>query len=225
MSQPFLISASILSADFAHLGEQIAALEEAGADRVHVDVMDGHFVPNITIGPFVVETCRRITSLPLDVHLMIEKPERYLEAFAKAGASLLSVHVETCPHLYHTLQVIRQLGCQSGVVLNPGTPAAAIQEVIPLVDLVLVMTVNPGFVGQVFLPQMMVKIAQVRRMLDEVNTKALLEVDGGINAATLPQAYQAGARVFITAQAIFKHPKGIQAGIDELRACLLLGKS
>jgi len=225
MSQPFLISASILSADFAHLGEQITALEEAGADRVHVDVMDGHFVPNITMGPFIIETCRRITSLPLDVHLMIEKPERYLEAFAKAGASLLSVHVETCPHLYRTLQEIHQLGCQSGVVLNPGTPAAAIQEVIPLVDLVLVMTVNPGFVGQVFLPQMMVKIAQVRRMLDEVNTKALLEVDGGINAATLPQAYQAGARVFITAQAIFKHPKGIQAGIDELRACLLLGKS
>ncbi|MCJ7532468.1 MAG: ribulose-phosphate 3-epimerase [Anaerolineales bacterium] len=225
MSQPFLISASILSADFAHLGEQITALEEAGADRVHVDVMDGHFVPNITMGPFIVETCRRITSLNLDVHLMIEKPERYLEAFAKAGASLLSVHVETCPHLYRTLQEIHQLGCQSGVVLNPGTPAAAIQEVIPLVDLVLVMTVNPGFSGQVFLPQMMVKIAQVRRMLDEVNPKALLEVDGGINVATLPQAYQAGARVFITAQAIFKHPKGIQAGIDELRACLLLGKS
>lgn len=225
MSQPFLISASILSADFAHLGEQITALEEAGADRVHVDVMDGHFVPNITMGPFIVETCRRITSLNLDVHLMIEKPERYLEAFAKAGASLLSVHVETCPHLYRTLQEIHQLGCQSGVVLNPGTPAAAIQEVIALVDLVLVMTVNPGFSGQVFLPQMMVKIAQVRRMLDEVNPKALLEVDGGINVATLPQAYQAGARVFITAQAIFKHPKGIQAGIDELRACLLLGKS
>jgi ribulose-phosphate 3-epimerase len=225
MSQPFLISASILSADFAHLGEQITALEEAGADRVHVDVMDGHFVPNITMGPFIVETCRRITALNLDVHLMIEKPERYLEAFAKAGASLLSVHVETCPHLYRTLQEIHQLGCQSGVVLNPGTPAAAIQEVIPLVDLVLVMTVNPGFSGQVFLPQMMVKIAQVRRMLDEVNPKALLEVDGGINVATLPQAYQAGARVFITAQAIFKHPKGIQAGIDELRACLLLGKS
>ena len=225
MPQPFLISASILSADFAHLGEQITALEEAGVDRVHVDVMDGHFVPNITMGPFIIETCRRITSLPLDVHLMIEKPERYLEAFAKAGASLLSVHVETCPHLYRTLQEIHQLGCQSGVVLNPGTPAAAIQEVIPLVDLVLVMTVNPGFAGQVFLPQMTVKIAQVRRMLDEVNPKALLEVDGGINAATLPQAYQAGARVFITTQAIFKHPKGIQAGIDELRACLLLGKS
>ena len=225
MSQPFLISASILSADFAHLGDQITALEEAGADRVHVDVMDGHFVPNITMGPFIVETCRRITSLPLDVHLMIEKPERYLEAFAKAGASLLSVHVETCPHLYRTLQEIHQLGCQSGVVLNPGTPAAAIQEVIPLVDLVLVMTVNPGFSGQVFLPQMTVKIAQVRRMLDEVNPKALLEVDGGITAATLPLAYQAGARVFITAQAIFKHPKGIQAGINELRACLLLGKS
>ena len=225
MPQPFLISASILSADFAHLGEQITALGEAGVDRVHVDVMDGHFVPNITMGPFIIETCRRITSLPLDVHLMIEKPERYLEAFAKAGASLLSVHVETCPHLYRTLQEIHQLGCQSGVVLNPGTPAAAIQEVIPLVDLVLVMTVNPGFSGQVFLPQMTVKIAQVRRMLNEVNPKALLEVDGGINAATLPQAYQAGARVFITAQAIFKHPKGIQAGIDELRACLLLGKS
>jgi ribulose-phosphate 3-epimerase len=225
MSQPFLISASILSADFAHLSEQIAALEEAGADRVHIDVMDGHFVPNITMGPFIVETCRRITSLPLDVHLMIEKPERYLEAFAKAGASLLSVHVETCPHLYRTLQEIRQLGCQSGVVLNPGTPAIAIQEVIPLVDLVLVMTVNPGFSGQVFIPQMTVKIAQVRHMLDEVNPKALLEVDGGINVTTLPQAYKAGARVFITAQAIFKYPKGIQAGINELRACLLSDKS
>lgn len=225
MSQPFLISASILSADFAHLSEQIAALEEAGADRVHIDVMDGHFVPNITMGPFIVETCRRITSLPLDVHLMIEKPERYLEAFAKAGASLLSVHVETCPHLYRTLQEIHQLGCQSGVVLNPGTPAIAIQEVIPLVDLVLVMTVNPGFSGQVFIPQMTVKIAQVRHMLDEVNPKALLEVDGGINATTLPQAYKAGARVFITAQAIFTYPKGIRAGINELRACLLSDKS
>jgi len=222
MSPSFLISPSILSADFLHLGEVIAALEKAKADRIHIDVMDGHFVPNITMGPFIVEACRHATNLPLDVHLMVEKPERFLEAFANAGASSLSVHVETCPHLYRTLQEIHQLGCQTGVVLNPGTPAVAIQEVLHLADTILVMTVNPGFAGQAFLPQMINKIQQVRKMLDEAKLETRLEVDGGINAITLPQAYQAGARVFVAANAIFKHPKSIKAGIDELRASLLL---
>src|SRR5512146_1295755 len=144
----YIIPTSILSADFARLGEEIAAVESAGADWIHVDVMDGHFVPNITMGPFIVETCRKITSLPLDVHLMIEEPEKYLAAFTQAGGSNLTVHVETCPNLYRTLQTIRELGCRAGVTLNPGTPAVSLKEAIPIADLVLVMTVSPGYSGQ-----------------------------------------------------------------------------
>jgi ribulose-phosphate 3-epimerase len=219
MSGPYLISTSILSADFSRLGAQIGEAEAAGADWIHVDVMDGHFVPNLTMGPFIVEACRSITSLPLDVHLMIEEPDRLLEAFARAGASLLSVHVEACPHLHRTLQRIRQLGCRVGVVLNPGTPAGMVEPVLHLVDLVLVMSVNPGASGQVFLPEVLPKVTEIRRILDRVNPQAMVEIDGGITAETLPAALNAGVQVFVTAYAVFKNPAGISAGIRSLRDC------
>ena len=217
-----IISSSILSADFSRLGEQIAEVEAAGVDWLHIDVIDGHFAPNITMGPFVVEACRRVTQMPLDVHLMIEKPERYLEAFAKAGANLITVHVETCPHIYRTLDTIRQLGCRVSVTLNPGTPASAIREVLPLVDMVLVLTVNPGFSGQAFIPSVLAKVREIRTLLDKVNPQAMIQVDGGITAQTLPLAKQAGANVFVVATAIFKNPNGIRAGVDALRASMRL---
>lgn len=216
----YVISSSILSADFTRLGEEIAACESAGADWIHVDVMDGHFVPNITMGPFIVKTCRRITKLPLDVHLMIEKPERHLEAFAQAGASGLTVHVETCPRLDQTLEAIKSLGCRAGVVLNPPTPVEAIEPVLHLADLVLVMSVHPGFSGQEFMPESIAKVADIRRKLDELGSSAWLEVDGGIDTKTLPRMKEAGATAFVAASAIFKHPQGIRAGIQALRAQL-----
>jgi ribulose-phosphate 3-epimerase len=182
--------------------------------------MDGHFVPNLTMGPFIVEACRKITNLPIDVHLMVTEPERLLSAFAQAGASNLTVHVETCPHIHRTLQVIRELGCHPGVVINPSTPADMIQPIIHLVDLVLVMSVNPGFSGQVFLPEVLPKVSQVREMLSQHNPRALLEIDGGINASTLPLALNAGAQVFVVATAVFRHPQGITSGINALRALL-----
>lgn len=218
MTKTDYISASILSADFTRLGAEIREAEAAGVDWIHLDVMDGHFVPNLTMGPLVVAACRRVTDLPLDVHLMIEQPERLLPAFADAGANYLTVHVETCPHLYRTLQLIRDLGCRPGVTLNPGTVAIQIKPVLPLVDQVLVMTVNPGFSGQNFLPGMVEKIEQVGAWLDKVNPDALLAVDGGINATTAPAAKTAGAQVFVAASAIFQHPEGITAGVQALRA-------
>ena len=216
MTTNFKIAASILAADFTRLGEQIRETEAAGTDMFHVDIMDGMFVPNITFGPMIVEVVRKITRLRLDVHLMIEKPERYLEAFAKAGASHLTVHVETCPHLYRTLEVIKSLNCLAGVTLNPGTPVALIEPVLHLADLVLVMSVNPGFSNQAFLPDMVAKVAQVRKKLEEIKSPAYLEVDGGINADNLPRLKEAGANVFVTAHAIFSHPKGIEAGMKAL---------
>jgi len=219
MPVPYIITSSILSADFARLGDQIAEAEAAGTDWIHVDVMDGHFVPNLTMGPFIVETCRRITHLPIDVHLMVEEPERMMKDFARAGANLLYVHVETCPNLYRTLQDIRQLGCQVGVVLSPGSPSMLIQPILHLVDVVLVMTVNPGYPGQIFLPDMTPKIAQVRQMLDQANPKAMIAVDGGITHETLPVVLAAGAQVFIVATAIFQHPQGIASGIQALKDC------
>ncbi|RPJ23428.1 MAG: ribulose-phosphate 3-epimerase [Chloroflexi bacterium] len=212
-----IFSASILSADFARLGEQIATVEAAGIDWIHVDVMDGHFVPNITMGPFIVEACRRITKLPLDVHLMIEKPERYLEAFAKAGASGLTVHVETCPDLSGTLKQIKSLGCKAGVVLNPETPVGAIQSVLPEADLVLVLSVHPGYSGQAFIPETIAKVSEIRKKLDALRSSAWLEVDGGIDVETLPKMKEAGATAFVAATAIFKHPEGPAAGIRVLR--------
>ncbi|HEY2982294.1 MAG TPA: ribulose-phosphate 3-epimerase [Anaerolineales bacterium] len=215
---PAIIAASILSADFLHLEDQLRACESAGADWIHIDVMDGHFVPNLTMGPFIVEACKRATKLPLDVHLMIEEPEKLLENFAKAGASNLTVHVETCPHLYRTLQHIQSLGCKAGVTLNPGTPLDAIEPVLSLADLVLVMSVNPGFSGQAYIPEAVSRVAELRRKLDALGSAASLEVDGGITPQNLPQLRAAGATAFVSASAIFKHPGGIQSGIQALRA-------
>jgi len=216
MPLKYLLAPSILSADFTRLGEQIAECEGAGADWIHVDVMDGHFVPNLTMGPFIVEACRRATQLPLDVHLMVESPEHLLEAFAEAGASHLTVHVETCPNLERTLQEIKALGCAAGVTLNPDTLVEAIEPVLPMVDLVLVLTVHPGYSGQAFLPETTPKVAALRRMLDSIGSPARLEVDGGISAQTLPEVREAGANAFVAAHAVFEYPEGIAAGIKAL---------
>ncbi len=215
-----VLAPSILSADFTRLGEDIAACQAGGADWMHVDVMDGHFVPNMTLGPLIVEACRRATSLPLDVHLMIEKPENMLEAFAKAGADRLTVHVETCPHLHRTIQQIQALGVKAGVTLNPATPAIMLKEILPLVDLVLVMTVNPGFGGQNFIVETLPKIVEIRQALDAIGSNAWLEVDGGVSEKTLPALMKAGVDAFVAGNAVFKHPNGIHAGIKTLRAVL-----
>lgn len=216
----YIIAPSIVSADPLHLREDIAACEAAGVDWLHVDVMDGHFVPNITMGPFLVEGYKRASKLPLDVHLMIEQPERYLEAFARAGASHLTVHVETCPHLYKTLQQIKSLGCVAGVTLNPGTPVAALEAVLHLADLVLIMSVNPGFSNQTFLPEAVERVARVRKMLDERKLPAYLEVDGGVSTENIGRLKDAGANAFVSAHSIFRHPDGIAGGVSALRQAL-----
>ena len=216
-----ILSASILSADFADLRGQIQQAEQAGVDWIHIDVMDGHFVPNITMGPFIVETCRQITRLPLDVHLMIEKPERHIAAFIKAGASSVSVHIEGNPNIHRTLQEIRSLGARPGIVLNPGTPVNQISAVLPDVDFVLAMSVNPGFSGQNFISQVVDKIREVRQLFDKLNPNGLIEVDGGITAETLPVVQAAGANICVAATAIFKYPGGIAAGIRALKGAEL----
>jgi ribulose-phosphate 3-epimerase len=220
MPVPYLISASILASDFSRLGEQIHEAELAGADWIHVDVMDGHFVPNLTVGPIIVEACRKVTKLPLDVHLMVESPENLLPAFANAGSSILSVHVEACPHLHRTIQTIHELGCKAGVVLNPATPVDLVRPIMAMVDLVLVLSVNPGYAGQTFLPEVLPKLSDLRRQLEINNQSVWLEIDGGINASTIPLAREAGANVFVAANAIFKHPDGIASGIHQLRSQL-----
>ena len=217
MSAPNIIAPSIVSCDHLRLREEIAALESGGADWIHVDVMDGHFVPNITMGPFLVATYKRASKLPLDVHLMIEQPERYLAAFAKAGAAHLTVHVETCPQLYATLQQIKALGCLAGVTLNPGTAVSAIESVLPLADIVLVMSVNPGFSNQTFLPDAVGRVAELRKMLDGIRSNAHLEVDGGVTPENLVQLRDAGAHAFVSAHAIFSNPQGTAAGMAALR--------
>ena len=215
-----IIAPSILAADFTRLGEEIRAAESAGADWIHVDVMDGRFVPNITIGQFIVEACRRVTQLPLDVHLMIEKPEEHLETFAKAGASGLTVHVETCPHIHRTLNHIKSLGCKAGVVLNPGTPVSAIEPVLGEADLVLVMSVNPGFGGQKFILESVGRVVEIRQKLDALDSSAWLEVDGGVDEKTILQLKKAGANAFVAGTSVFKHPQGIKAGVQALRSQL-----
>lgn len=213
----YVIAPSILSADFTRLREEILACESAGADWIHVDVMDGHFVPNITMGPFIVEACRRVTQLPLDVHLMIEKPERHLEAFARAGASRLNVHVETCAQLHDILRQIKSLGCEAGVALNPDTPVREIEPVMTDADLILVMSVFPGFSGQEFIPTTIPRVAEIRKKLDELHSTAWIEVDGGINVENVGRVKGAGATAFAAASAVFKHPRGTEEGIKALR--------
>jgi ribulose-phosphate 3-epimerase len=200
------LAPSILSADFAHLARDISAAEAGGADLIHVDVMDGHFVPNITVGPPVVRAVRRVTALPLDVHLMIEDPDRYIDAFVDAGAAMLSVHVEVLPHLHRTLAAIRQAGAKAGVVLNPSTPVVAIEEVAANLDFVLVMSVNPGFGGQTFIPASLDKIRRVRALLDRAGNQAPVEVDGGIDCTTAPGVVEAGAEILVAGQAVFGEP-------------------
>lgn len=201
-----LIAPSILSADFARLGEEIRAVEAAGADWIHIDVMDGHFVPNITMGPLVVEAARRSTRLPLDVHLMIAHPERFIADFAKAGADYIAVQAEACVHLDRTVQLIRQSGARPGAVLNPATPLEMLEWVVDQLDLVLIMSVNPGFGGQSFIPGALTKIRALREMLSRRGSKALIEVDGGINSKTLADVSAAGADVFVAGSAIFGSP-------------------
>jgi ribulose-phosphate 3-epimerase len=213
-----LLAPSILSADFTRLGEEIALAEAGGADWVHVDVMDGHFVPNLTMGPSIVEACRRATDLPLDVHLMMDNPEDYLKLFADAGASGLSVHVETCPHLHQTISSIKQLGLRAGVVLNPSTPLSSLSEIVTEVDLILIMTVNPGFGGQDFIDNSIAKIRAACDLRDsKTDSQVYIEVDGGINSSTIFRAYEAGADVFVAGNAVFRHPEGAKVGVEELR--------
>ncbi len=201
------IAPSILSADFAALGEAIARVERGGADFIHVDVMDGHFVPNITIGPPVVKALARVAKVPLDVHLMIEEPDRYIDAFAAAGASMISVHVEVLPHLHRTVHAIKQLGIRAGVVLNPSTPVGTLEEIAADVDFVLVMSVNPGFGGQSFIPGSVAKVRKVRDMLDRSgNRSALIEIDGGIDLGNAAQVVDAGARILVAGNALFNTP-------------------
>ncbi|TMA29818.1 MAG: ribulose-phosphate 3-epimerase [Deltaproteobacteria bacterium] len=197
------IAPSILSADFALLAAELASVEAGGADWIHVDVMDGRFVPNITLGPMIVEAVRRSTSLPLDVHLMIVEPERYVSDFARAGAATIGIHVETCPHLHRSLAQIREAGARASVVLNPSTPASSVEPVLGDVDQVLVMTVNPGFGGQKFIPSMLSKIETLRRWIDERGLDVSLEVDGGIGPETIALAARAGADVFVAGSAVF----------------------
>jgi ribulose-phosphate 3-epimerase len=198
------LSPSILSADFSRLKDEIQAVEEAGADYIHIDVMDGHFVPNITIGPMVVEAVKKITSLPLDVHLMISDPDKYIEDFIKSGSNLLSVHVEACPHLQRTVTYIRDKGVKPAVVLNPSTDLYTLEYTLEEVDMVLLMTVNPGFGGQKFIPGMIPKIMKLRRLIDESQLSVELEVDGGINLENIGLVSQAGADVVVSGSAVFK---------------------
>ena len=205
------IAPSILSADFSKLGEEIKDVERGGADYIHVDVMDGHFVPNITIGPLIVEAIRPVTTLPLDVHLMIDNPDQYIPQFASAGADIITVHVEACPHLHRTIQLIKENGAKAGVVLNPATPVDTIQHIIEDVDMVLLMTVNPGFGGQKFIKQVLPKIYAVSEMAKSKNLSIEIEVDGGVNKETAKLCIEAGANVLVAGSAVYNESDRAQA--------------
>jgi ribulose-phosphate 3-epimerase len=211
-----LLSASILSADFSNLADQIHQAEDAGVDWIHIDVMDGHFVPNITMGPFIVETCRKITKLPLDAHLMIENPDLFTEAFAKAGADRISIHLEENPNILRSLQRIRDLGCKNGLVINPGTQITSADPLLPFIDLLLVMSVNPGYSGQEFIPEVESKIKHARKCIDDDELPVLIQVDGGVTSKNLPSLVHAGIDVAVAASAIFRHPGGIAKGVSDL---------
>lgn len=216
----YILAPSIIASDFTHIADEIAACESAGAGWLHMDVMDGRFVPTITIGPLFTEACKRVAKIPLDAHLMIEEPEKHIEAFAKAGVSNITVHVETCADVEKTIAQIQSLGCTAGVTLRPSTPLSALEPVLSKVDMVLVMSVNPGYSGQSFMPEMVDRVREVRARLDVVNPAADIEVDGGITVKTLPIMKEAGANIFVTGNAAFKHPQGTVAGVSALRACL-----
>lgn len=222
MFPDFILAPSILSADFSRLAEQIEALEKAGANWIHVDVMDGHFVPNLSFGPFILPVIKKHTSLPVDVHLMVSNPDVLIPAFLAGGANWITVHVETCPHLYRTLQNIQAAGCKAGAALNPATPVESLREVIHLLDMVLVLGNNPGFSGQGWFPAMADKIRRVAQFLQACRSSALIQVDGGVTAATLPESYRAGARAFVSGSAIFQHPDGLAGGIRCLREQLIV---
>jgi ribulose-phosphate 3-epimerase len=218
MANPTIkLATSILSADFARLGEAVTEATKAGTDYIHVDIMDGQFVPNITFGVAMVKALRSLTTLPMDVHLMVIEPERHIQAFAEAGASILTVHAEACTHLHRVVHQIKEVGVKVGVAINPGTPVSEVEEVLPDLDMVLVMSVNPGFPAQVFIPGSLDKIHRMRRRIDVLGRDVELEVDGGINESTAASVAQAGARVLVAGSAVFNERESVQQAVDRLR--------